>query len=170
MLALLMPLFGYAQQNISKIPIVVKNRVVIYSDTCRFAKGSSKAKQFDRAGNWLEKSFHGNDLGVEKRIKTTGMIKGRGIFKVITSDGGHYYWLKFNIVISVTDSTCILNTLNYYEKPVEPGISNEYSKIEYRWNDFKRGKPWSAEDERLFLGLDADSRTLLASFHQEMIR
>lgn len=165
---LLMPLFGFAQKDIYKIPIPVKSRVVNYTDTCKISKSQNKAQLLDKAAGWLSKSFKGDELGVELTDKAAGKIKGKGIFKIITSDGGNYYWLKFNISITITDSTCILNTLNYYEKPIENGISNEYSKIEYRWGDYKRGKPWSAEDEKIFLGLNSNSLALLASFHSEM--
>jgi hypothetical protein len=167
---LLMPLGAYAQKDNYKMPIPVKNRVVNYMETYTLNKAQSKTQLFDRAVKWVSQSFKGKELGVEKADKTLGQITGKGIFKIVTSDSGNYYWLKFNIDITVTDTSCVLSTLNYYEKPVESGITNDYSKIEYRWGDYKRGKPWSAEDEKLFLGLNSNSLALMASFKKEMSR
>src|ERR1700712_5858907 len=106
MIALVIPSVVYAQKDIYKIPIPQKGRVVNYTDTCKFNKGASKTQIFDKAVNWVSLSFKGNELGIESTDKAAGQIKGRGIFKIITSDSGNYYWLKFNINITVTDSTC----------------------------------------------------------------
>jgi hypothetical protein len=51
-----------------------------------------------------------------------------------------------------------------------PGVTNDYSKIEYRWWDFRKGKPWNPEDEALFKGLDQHSLLLMASLEKEMTK
>jgi len=164
----LLPILSYAQTANFKIPIPVKNRVVNYADTCKFTQPQNQSQLLNKAAKWVSTSFKGDGLGLESTDKTAGIIKGKGIFKIITSESGNYYWLKFNIIITITDSSYILSILNYYEKPVEKGISNEYSKIEYRWGDYRRGKPWSGEDEKLFFGLNSNSLALLASFKTDM--
>jgi hypothetical protein len=165
---LLFPALGFSQTTNFKIPIPVKNRLVYYADTCRFSKSQSHASSVNKAITWVSSTFKGEGSGLVSADKASGFIKGKGMFKIITSDSGNYYWLKFNINITVTDSGSILSFVNYYEKPIESGISNEYSRIEYRWGDYRRSKPWSDEDEKLFLGLHANSLVLLESFKKEM--
>jgi type 1 glutamine amidotransferase len=87
-------------------------------------------------------------------------LTGTGQFKVATQSG-HYYWLRFYWTASVSDGQYSLCLTHYYEKPIEPGISNDYSKIEYRWWDFRQGHPWSAGDSSLFAGLNAASLNLM---------
>jgi hypothetical protein len=100
-----------------------------------------------------------------------GNSSGKGIVKVITNEStGHYYWLKPEITILLTDSGYIFEAYNYYEKPVIPGATNDYSKIEYRWWDFRKGKPWNPEDEALFKGLEQHTLLLMASWEKEMAR
>lgn len=91
-------------------------------------------------------------------------LSGTGQFKVITSTTGHYYWVRFDWTASVNDDgQYSLRLFHYYEKPVEPGITNDYSKIEYRWWDFRQGHPWSVEDSSLFAGLNTSSLNLMNS-------
>ncbi len=87
-------------------------------------------------------------------------LTGTGQFKVATRSG-HYYWLRFDWTAFVSDGQYSLRLTHYYEKPIEPGITNDYSKIEYRWWDFRQGHPWSAEDSSLFAGLNAMTLNLL---------
>jgi len=90
------------------------------------------------------------------------------VFNVITDDTGRYYWLKFDADITITGRKCVIRAYNFYEKPIGPGITNDYSKIEYRWWDFRLGKPWSAEDRRLFEGLDRQTREWMDSVEKEL--
>jgi hypothetical protein len=76
--------------------------------------------------------------------------------------------IKFNFAITITDSNYSFRAYNYYERPIEKGVTNEYSKIEYRWWDFRQGKPWSSEDLALFKGLNARTLSLMASLEKDM--
>ncbi len=49
-----------------------------------------------------------------------------------------------------------------------PGVTNDYSKIEYRWRDFRKGKPWNPEDEALFKGLDQQTLLLMTSLEKNI--
>jgi len=82
-----------------------------------------------------------------------GTLSGRGLLKVITGEPVPYYWVRFDWIATVTPGHYSMQTLHYYEKPIGPGVTNAYSKIEYRWWDFRHGHPWSAGDRRLFDGL-----------------
>lgn len=87
------------------------------------------------------------------KFEGTGNPEGTGNFKVMTGNGGNYYWIRFHYTLRFTDSGYAYKTTDYYEKPIEKGITNDYSKIEYRWWDFRQGHPWSSEDEALFRGI-----------------
>src|SRR5260221_2064841 len=97
-----------------------------------------------------------------------GGLAGTGQFKVITGATGHYYWLRFDWAASVSDGQYSLRLFHYYERPIEPGITNDYSKIEYRWWDFRQGHPWSAEDSPLFAGLHTASLDLMNTLYAQL--
>ncbi|SIR42306.1 protein of unknown function [Mucilaginibacter lappiensis] len=156
-----MPSVVWAQTDTTKIDIPMKNGKVNYESTSKNI--AVKSELFQRASKWFGMVFPNQSEGNAVIDQQAGTINGIGLFKVVTSDSGNYYWLKFNVTITVTDTGYIYRAYNYYEKPVEKGITNEYSKIEYRWWDYRRGHPWSAEDKKLFTGLNNNSRTLLAS-------
>ncbi|MES2274857.1 MAG: DUF4468 domain-containing protein [Bacteroidota bacterium] len=168
LLFLLVPIMAHAQKDTSKIPIPVKNRLVNYVQACTYSSPQNQTVVFNRAVKWVSGNLKGSEQGIKTKDAASGKITATGMFKIITSDSGNYYWLRFNVLITVSDGACVLSLLNYYEKPIEKGISNEYSKIEYRWGDFRRGKPWSAEDEKLFEGLNSNSQALMESFKKAM--
>jgi hypothetical protein len=159
---LALPAVAFAQTDTAKIDIPMKKGKVNYESTSKNIAG--KAELFKRANKWFSTVFPDQSEGKVAIDQQTGTINGFGLFKVVTSDSGNYYWLKFNVTIAVTDTGYTYCAYNYYEKPIEKGITNEYSKIEYRWWDYRQGHPWSAEDKRLFTGLNNNSRTLLTSF------
>lgn len=167
MIFMLCPLTNYAQKNTIKIDIPMKKGKINYEADYTANKGLIKAELYNRATKWFLKTFPGQQKGSTFN-KETGMVSGTGIFKVITSASGNYYWLRFNVDITVSDTGYTFRAYNYYEKPIETGITNDYSKIEYRWWDYRRGHPWSVEDTRLFIGLNTSSLQLLASFKADL--
>lgn len=140
----------------------MKNGKVNYESISKNIAG--KVELFKRASTWFTTVFPDQSESKTVIDQQAGTINGFGLFKVVTSDSGNYYWLKFNVTIAVSDTGYTYRAYNYYEKPIEKGITNEYSKIGYRWWDYRQGHPWSVEDKRLFTGLNNNSRTLLASF------
>jgi hypothetical protein len=165
---MLMPLANYAQQDTAKIPIPMKQGKIFYQET--FSSSKDKSTAFDLAEKWFAKTFPDEPTAFYTADKNAGLIKGVGMFKVITSQTGNYYWLKFDVNIIVADNGCTITTANYFEKPIEKGISNEYSKISYRWWDFRRGHPWSVEDRPLFTGLHQQTLQLITSFKQSITK
>ena len=85
----------------------------------------------------------------------TGVILGKGFLDIPTNDSGHHYQLNYDFKIDVTDGHYTFHTDHYYEKPINIGTSSEFTKIEYRWWDYRQGHPWHREDRRLFSGLDS---------------
>jgi hypothetical protein len=165
-LYMLIPLANYAQQDTAKISIPMKNGKINYEQG--FTTNKGKDEVFVRAEKWFAKTFPDEPPKLYSSDKNTGEIKGIGMFKVITSTTGNYYWLKFDVNIRVAESGYTIVTNNYYEKPIEKGISNEYSKISYRWWDYRQGHPWSVEDKKLFTELDQNTLQLISSLKQSI--
>lgn len=136
-------------------------------------------RSFEAKSNSLDanmRSFHKwiSSLGSEYQVtfsqkdEARKAFAGNVLFRVDIPKTGNYFWLKARILINADyDSTKIL-VRDFYEKPIEKGVTNDYSKIEYRWWDFRNAKPWSSEDETLFKGLDEETRKLLDSFSKWM--
>jgi hypothetical protein len=74
--------------------------------------------------------------------------------------------IRPEIEIQLTDSGYHFRANKYYEKTVEKGITNRYSKIEYRWWDYPRRNPWSTEDVLLFEGLHSKRLALEESLKE----
>ncbi len=161
---------GSAQNNTPLVPIPMKDGIICYEKIFTLQASSNKEELFNNASKWLKKTFPESTGVPEISDQKAGKIDGTGIYKIITSNAGNYYWLKFSLSIAVSDNSYSLKAYNFYEKPVERGISNEYSKIEYRWWDYRQGKPWSAEDQKLFTGLHADLTGMIASFEKAMVQ
>lgn len=70
------------------------------------------------------------------------------------------FFVRFRFDVTVREGSYVLHTDHYEERPA----FGDYSKIEYRWWDFRSGHPWSAADSGLFAGLDRDTRALWTSF------
>lgn len=155
--------FSWSQSHDSAIVLPMKNGKIFYEK--EYAKaGLTRDQLYTKALQWCRnsKGEPGEDVVFAKDKE--GNISGNIVFKVIVSDSGHYYWIKPSFHIAVNDTTCILEITDFYEKPIEPGISNEYSKLEYRWRDFRKGKPWSTEDQRLFTGIVDHVSALMDKF------
>jgi hypothetical protein len=166
LLLLFVPLANYAQGGTPDLDIPMKQGKINYEQTVIVNNKSSEIAARNKAIQWLVKQFSNSKVALLKKM--TGTVSGEGIFKIPVNPNGNYFWLKFKINIAVTDGAYTLNIYDFYEKPIEKGISNEYSKIGYRWWDYSQGHPWSAEDKPLFIGLDKNSRALLASFKKAM--
>jgi len=144
-------------------PIPMKHGLVNYEENYTLPAGTPKAELIRR----LRQQLMARHLTVKNGVNSAtdnstpgDSLTGTGQFKVATKSG-HYYWLRFDWTASVSDGQYSLCLTHYYEKPIEPGITNDYSKIEYRWWDFRQGHPWSAEDSSLFAGLNAASLNLM---------
>jgi hypothetical protein len=158
-----------AQNNAVPVMMQMRNGKIYFDNAYALKTGLKKEELFNRALNWFKGSFPYPDKSISIADDKKGEIEGTGIYKIITSNTGRYYWIRFALNIKVHDATYEVKVFDIYEKPVESGLSNEYSKIEYRWWDFRQGKPWSAaEDQVLFNGLDKDINDMLAALNADM--
>lgn len=161
---LLMPFMGMAQGNTSPILLQMRNGKVYFDNVYALNPTIKKADLYIKAQNWFK--------GDEKTIITTnekkGEITGTYTTRINIGNTGNYCFVRFVVDVIVYDATYEVKVYDVYEKPIEKGISNEYSKIEYRWWDFRRGKPWSADDDPLFRGISATVTTVVDSVGNEM--
>ena len=157
-----------SQENNTGIPIPMKNGIIFYEKTFAVDPSISKDKIFLLVESWFRSSFP----GLKEKINTDKLnsrVSSKGLFKVVTDEmTGHYYWIKPSINIIIKEDSCKVELFNYYEKPIMPGVTNDYSKVEYRWWDFRKGKPWNKEDEALFKGLDQQSVSLITSLETRL--
>jgi hypothetical protein len=168
LLLVLLPCISMAQGRSLPIIMQMRNGKIYFDNAYSLSANLKKDELYNRALNWFKNAFPYPDKNINITDNKNGEISGTGVFKIITSNSGHYYWMKFTVNIVVHNATYELKAFDFYEKPIESGISNEYSKIEYRWWDFRQGKPWSAEDNTLFNGLDKDIKVMLASLETDM--
>lgn len=155
---------GSTQEVKPVISIPMKNGIVFYEKTFRLDKPVSKSRLPVRIEQWFKTSFPQSKEKIEINA-ASNLFTSKGLLKIITdSAAGHYYQIKSTITIFTKDDSCTFQSYNYYEKPVMPGVTNDYSKIEYRWWDFRQGKPWNKEDEALFTGLNNQTLSMLNSF------
>ncbi|MBS1598721.1 MAG: DUF4468 domain-containing protein [Bacteroidetes bacterium] len=157
-------------QNDTGIPIPMKNGIIFYEKEYLLDHAISKGQLYEKAYAWFIKTFDGVENNIKIADKKNGRLIGEGAFRIDVNENGNYYWLKPVIEISVKDGAYSFQSYNYYEKPIEKGITNDYSKIEYRWWDFRKGKPWSSEDKKLFEGLDQTTLSLMASLEKDMTK
>ena len=160
-LCLYLPFVAGAQVDTSKPVIPMAHGKICYAKTFAIA-GQTKNAVYTKALKWLTVTYP-DYKGKIIANKAAGTIQGTGMFKVPVNTNGNYYLLRPAITIVTTDDSCTIQAVNFYEKPVEKGITNDYSKIEYRWWDFRNHHPWSQEDYPLFRGLDENARSILAS-------
>jgi hypothetical protein len=159
-------LSAISQDNNTGIPISMKNGIIFYEKTFVINSSLSKEKIFSLAERWVKSSFPESKekINIDKE---SNRISSKGLFKIITDEAtGHHYWIKPAVDIEIKGDSCKVELLNYYEKPVMPGVTNDYSKIEYRWWDYRKGKPWNKEDQALFKGLDQQSLSLISSLEK----
>lgn len=159
--------FLIAPAQVSKIDIPMKNGKVYYEKTYELTPDLQQHELYKRALKWF-KQGEKNTGKIKTSSDKTGEIIGTGIFKIVTSNTGNYYLVRFIIDIKTHNGGYTFSASGFYEKPIESGISNEYSKVEYRWWDYRQGKPWSAEDETLFKGIAADENALMGSLEDKM--
>jgi type 1 glutamine amidotransferase len=100
----------------------------------------------------------------------TGVLIGKGLLDIATNDSGHHYLIGYDFCITVKDGHYSFRTDNYYESPVNIGTSPEFTKIEYRWWDFRQGHPWHREDQHLFTRLDSAMTHTLDEVYKEVNR
>lgn len=159
--------FIVSGQNSALPQIPIRDHLVYYQKFYHTKTGLGKQEVINSAIQWLSTTFPDQPTPNYDNNEQPGAVNGTGIFKVATTKG-NYYWLKFKISLIPGDDVLTFRAYQIYEKPVEKSITNEFSKIEYRWWDYRHGKPWSADDKPLFAALDSGINALSVSFEKKI--
>jgi hypothetical protein len=146
----------------------MQNGIISYRQTLEADRHNSKDINFRKVENWISTNSSLFQLKITNKDKNRETITGTVLFRVDIPQTGNYFWLRARINFQIGKDSIRIQVRDFYEKPIEKGVTNDYSKIEYRWWDFKNAKPWSSEDETLFKGLDDETRKLLDSFAKWM--
>ncbi|MBN9384058.1 MAG: ThuA domain-containing protein [Chitinophagaceae bacterium] len=116
----------------------------------------------------LKRALNQPRFSITNADPATGTLTGKGMLDIPTNDSGHHYQISFDWHISVTGSHYSFHSDHYYERPFGIGTTSEFSKIEYRWWDFRQGHPWHREDQRLFTGLDSAMTRAMDDIYKEV--
>ncbi|HEY9000242.1 MAG TPA: ThuA domain-containing protein [Mucilaginibacter sp.] len=161
-----MPFIVSAQEN-TLPPIPMREHIVYYEKFYHIKSALSKQQVISNAIQWFKEAFPGQPAATYNKNEQPAAVNGTGLFKVNTT-AGNYYWLRFKVSMIPGDGILTFRVYNVYEKPIEKGITNEFSKIEYRWWDYRNGHPWSADDKPLFNGLDSGVNALSVSLEKKI--
>ena len=142
------------------IPIPMKEGRVSYTHTQPTLL--SPGYIYAQARRWFEGPSPDHNLTLTFADSTH--LAGTQVLRVPMGD--HYYLVRYRLEVSIADGQYTIRTSHYEEQPVKKGVTNEYSRVEYRWWDFRAGKPWSGDDSALFAGLDKGTRSLWASLER----
>lgn len=102
---------------------------------------------------WIKETFPETIIKITYDHQHNSIYTGEARIKIVTGYNADFYWLRFQFKLAATDSTYSLNISDLYEKPIEKGITNDYSKLEYRYWDYSHLKPWTRDDQPVFQGL-----------------
>ena len=167
---LLQSFLSFGQYDTAQFPLPMKNRLIYYESNYNAGVQTDKNDVISRIKKWFEDTSAEVKKKIKSQSKWDTTVSGTVMFKVSTNDNGNYYWMRSQVIITPTDSGYTYQSYNYFEKPTFPGITNDWSKIEYRLWDFRRGKPWSPDDSRLFKGIHLGSLSLIESLEKEVTK
>ena len=141
-------------------PVTTKNGMVDYSETADLPGVSTVGECFRRMQAAI--GVPGRSmlpLSVEKELQDT--IGGAAFFKVRTGKDIPYFKVRFDWTVAVEKGRYIFHANHFFECPVGKGVTNQFSKVEYRWGDYRAGHPWSTADRPLFRGIDSVTRSVM---------
>ena len=166
-------------------PITMKNGMVDYAGSYDLPGSPTVGEGFVRVSRELRSEVvaarrsegdPGLPLTITREERDT--IGGTAMVKITTGNKGagnpgagnpvKWFWLKFDWTVAVMAGRYVFHAFHYYEKPEGPGISNEYSKIEYRWGDYRAGHPWSTADRPLFRAIDSVTRGIMGKVSRDL--
>ena len=188
---------GAQQKDVSGIPIPMKKGILFYENSYPSDSGADRSGGvagvkgevlYEKALGWFSRAFPDEknqagegDAGTGGKIggvdyahtsidtQSPGSITRKETFKVLTGDESvNYYFITVTMHVGITDGGYTFQVYNFYEKPIQQGITNDYSKIEYRWRDFRYGKPWFNTDKALFTGLNEQILAYIDSFKRSL--
>ena len=159
-------------------PVSTKAGQVYYQKT--YACNVPREEAYRRAVQWFRQTFKGGEKTLCLTDPEAGIVGGSVLFDVPTPPLAHpgpqgftgapsnHYQIKCNLEIRVTDTGYVFVTSHYLDRATDKGITNDFSKVEYRWWDYHAENPWSAADQPLFEGLHNHTLALMQSFGEDV--
>ena len=145
-------------------PITMKKGKVEYEQSCDLPGSPSVGEGFSMVKAVIDRA----GLPLTVTLSERDTIGGTAMVKVMAGEAGKYFQLKFDWSAGVEDGKYVIRTCHYMEKPVGLGVTSEFSKIEYRWGDYRAGHPWSGADRLLFRGVDSVSRGIMEHLRHDL--
>lgn len=140
-----------------------KNRKLCFDSVFQKNRLIRKSQVQQAAHNWLTETFPGTTVKSIYDQQHNSINMGDARMKILTGNNADYYWLRFHYNLAAKDSTYSFSITDIYEKPIEKGITNDYSKLEYRYWDYSHLKPWTKDDQPVFQGLQLEVNRLESS-------
>lgn len=158
----------FGQYDTAAFPIPMDHGIVFYQQS--YAVNSTKQADdlYERALHWFGTPSREFKKTLTDQDQKSGILSGMITYKVLIPASSNYFWIRARADVHVVAGSFTVQVYDFYEKPIEKGITNDYSKIEYRWWDFRKGKPWSSEDGALFSGLHQGTKGLMSSLQTAM--
>jgi len=164
---LLRDAIGWAASGDMLPPITMKGGMVDYSGSFDLPGSPTVGEGFELVRTAIRRLSDGRVIGKADRAERD-TISGTTLFKVMTGKPIPYFWMRFDWTVTVMAGRYVFHAQHYYEKPVGPGVSNEFSKIEYRWGDYRAGHPWSTADKLLFRAIDSVTRGTMEKLRRDL--
>src|ERR1700741_4355656 len=123
----LLPGMVMAQSDPQPLTMQMRDGKIYFDNTYSLDAKLEKEELFSRASNWFKDAFPYPDKSIDISDDKKGELSGTCIFKIVTINSGNYCWIRFKVNIIVHNATYELKLYDIYEKPIESGISNEYS-------------------------------------------
>lgn len=169
-------------------PVSTRNGKVYYQRTFAYPHSISRQEAYRRALQWYTQPPGATPVPTEKSLSLSdpeaGIIGGTVLFDVATGpEAGpgavagpegfngapsNHYQLRCDLEIRVTDTGYVFITSHYADKATDKGVTNDFTKVEYRWWDYHAGNPWSAADQPLFEALHSRTLALMDSFKADI--
>ncbi|MFI5156157.1 MAG: hypothetical protein ACHQEM_08220 [Chitinophagales bacterium] len=156
------------QYDTAAFPIPMDHGIVFYHQSYSVNSSKQADELYGRALHWFGTPSSQFKKTLINQDQKSGTLSGMVAYKVLIPGTTNYFWIRAKAEIHVIEGSYAMQVYDFYEKPIEKGITNDYSKIEYRWWDFRKGKPWSSEDEALFSGLDQGTKGLMSTLQTAM--
>ena len=154
---------SFCQTKPALVIFKYKNRKLCFDSVFQKNRLIRKSQVQQAAHNWLTETFAGTPIKSIYDQQHNSIYVGDARIKILTGYNSDYYWLRFHCNLAAKDSTYSFGITDIYEKPIEKGITNDYSKLEYRYWDYSHLKPWNRDDQQVFQGLQSEVNRLESS-------
>ena len=154
---------SFCQTKPALVILTYKNRKLSFDTLFQKNRLLRKSQVQQAAHRWLAEIFPGTIIKSIYDPQHNSIYTGEASIKILTGYGTDFYLLRFQYNLIATDSTYSFSISDLYEKPIEKGITNDYSKLEYRYWDYSHLKPWTRDDQPVFQGLQSEVNRLESS-------